>query len=106
MDKIGKQFQKSSFKSTAKTVSNNLRQQRGMPLDAKINLINENSNYNIEQGGTETSVKVSVIHGGSPDRGEDLTHIDALSGLSRSKYGSGLGTTNDGLQYRTNQQSR
>ena len=71
-----------------------------MPLDKKIN--KKESLQNIEHGGTETSVRVSIVKSGS-ENGRDLTAHDAISGASRQKFSSGLGgNSNDGHFYRTN----
>jgi hypothetical protein len=75
-----------------------------MPLNSKINR-KDSSNANIEHGGTETSVRVSVVRSGS-EGGRDIPPPDAISGASRQKLASGLGNSNDGFHYRTNQQSR
>jgi len=49
---------------------------------------------NIDHGGTEASVKVSVVRGASEGRGGNA--LESHSAMSRSKYGSVLGNAREG----------
>ena len=64
-----------------------------MPPEAKVS---RREASNIDHGGTEASVKVSVVRAAS--EGKEGKARDSQSAMSRSKYGSGLGHFRDGQQ--------
>jgi len=62
MQNIGQSFKTKNFKSMAQLISNNMRLEKGLPLSS-ITLQEVKSNIELG-GGTEASVKVSIVKNG------------------------------------------
>jgi hypothetical protein len=59
---------------------------------------------NIDHGGTEASVKVSVVPG--PSEGKGGNAPESQSAMSRSKFGSGFGNAREGQYLKGSRPSR